>query len=111
MGDFNFSPDDVILQKTPYSFDVSVWELFLPLMYGATLVYAKPGGHRQGDYLIDLIIKEKITRLLNDDELSSKLSRNASLTANDFSAENYASSINNIISLARKNYACSDYRH
>ena len=38
--------DDVVLQKTPFSFDVSVWEFFWPLMAGARLVLARPGGHQ-----------------------------------------------------------------
>ena len=36
--------DDAVLQKTPFSFDVSVWELFWPLLAGARLVMARPGG-------------------------------------------------------------------
>ena len=36
----------MVLQKTPFSFDVSVWEFFWPLMAGARLVVAEPGGHR-----------------------------------------------------------------
>ena len=38
---------DRVLQKTPFSFDVSVWEFFWPLMFGARLVIARPGGHRR----------------------------------------------------------------
>ncbi|RKH11042.1 amino acid adenylation domain-containing protein [Corallococcus sp. CA053C] len=52
---------DRVLHKTPTSFDVSVWELFGPLIAGATLVLAKPGGQRQPDYLIPLIIEQGIT--------------------------------------------------
>jgi non-ribosomal peptide synthetase component F len=37
---------DSVLQKTPFSFDVSVWEFFWPLMTGARLVVAAPGEHR-----------------------------------------------------------------
>ncbi len=37
---------DRILQKTPFSFDVSVWEFFWPLLTGAALVVAEPGAHR-----------------------------------------------------------------
>ncbi|MDF5981850.1 hypothetical protein P4056_11535 [Pseudomonas aeruginosa] len=37
---------DTVLQKTPFSFDVSVWEFFWPLMSGARLVVAAPGDHR-----------------------------------------------------------------
>ena len=54
---------DRVLQKTPFSFDVSVWEFFWPLMTGACLVLAKPGGHRDGEYLIDLIRREDISVL------------------------------------------------
>ncbi len=54
---------DRILQKTPYSFDVSVWELFWPLMQGAQLVYARPEGHKDPDYLRDLMIERAITTL------------------------------------------------
>ena len=55
--------NDRILQKTPYSFDVSVWELFWPLMQGSTLVYAKPFGHKDPLYLRDLIQQQQITVL------------------------------------------------
>lgn len=51
---------DVILHKTPHSFDVSVWELFLPFLVGARLVIARPGGHQDSAYLAALIEKEKI---------------------------------------------------
>jgi len=52
---------DRVLQKTPYSFDVSVWEFFWPLMTGATLVVAEPGGHKDPAYLAGLIERERIT--------------------------------------------------
>ena len=54
-------PGDRVLQKTPMSFDVSVWEMFWPLFGGATLVLAKPGGHRDTDYLVRLIQDRRIT--------------------------------------------------
>ena len=54
-------PGDVLLQKTPFSFDVSVWELFLPLHTGARLVVAEAGGHRDPSYLVDLIRSERVT--------------------------------------------------
>ncbi|HVS00968.1 MAG TPA: amino acid adenylation domain-containing protein, partial [Thermoanaerobaculia bacterium] len=57
------SPADRVLQKTPFSFDVSVWELFWPFMTGACLVVAKPGGHRDNAYLARLIAEEEITVL------------------------------------------------
>ncbi|MEI8632408.1 AMP-binding protein [Vibrio sp. PP-XX7] len=53
--DYGFGPDDVVLQKTPFSFDVSVWEFFCPLWSGATLVMAKPEGHKDPVYLRELI--------------------------------------------------------
>ena len=55
--------DDAVLQKTPFSFDVSVWELFWPLVTGARLVFARPGGQRETDYLVELIERERITTI------------------------------------------------
>ncbi|HEY3009738.1 MAG TPA: amino acid adenylation domain-containing protein [Micromonosporaceae bacterium] len=52
---------DRVLQKTPASFDVSVWEFFWPLQTGARLVLAKPGGHKDAAYLRDLIVSEGVT--------------------------------------------------
>ncbi len=60
---FGLSAEDRVLQKTPASFDVSVWELFWPLMTGARLVVARPGGHRDNAYLAQLIAGEGITVL------------------------------------------------
>jgi amino acid adenylation domain-containing protein len=59
--EFGLTSEDTVLQKTPSSFDVSVWEFFWPLMTGATLVLAAPGGHRDPQYLIELIEKQNIT--------------------------------------------------
>ncbi|WP_430330886.1 amino acid adenylation domain-containing protein [Rhodococcus sp. ACT016] len=53
---------DRVLQKTPSSFDVSVPEFFGPLVVGATLVLARPDGHRDPEYLAELIVAEQITR-------------------------------------------------
>ncbi|WP_231387245.1 non-ribosomal peptide synthase/polyketide synthase [Nocardia sp. BMG111209] len=44
---YRLHEQDVVLQKTPATFDVSVWELFWPLQIGATLVLAQPDGHRE----------------------------------------------------------------
>ncbi|HYL06084.1 MAG TPA: amino acid adenylation domain-containing protein, partial [Thermoanaerobaculia bacterium] len=57
------TPADRVLQKTPISFDVSVGELFWPLLAGATLVLARPGGHRDSGYLTQLIAEQQITHL------------------------------------------------
>ena len=54
---------DRVLQKTPFSFDVSVWEFFWPLLTGAALVVARPGGHRDPHYLAELIAAEQVTTL------------------------------------------------
>ncbi len=53
--------DDRVLQKTPYTFDVSIWEFFWPLLSGARLIIAKPGGHKDSEYLVDLIVEQGIT--------------------------------------------------
>ncbi|SCX40487.1 non-ribosomal peptide synthetase [Variovorax sp. EL159] len=60
---YGLHADDRVLQKTPSSFDVSVWEFFWPLIDGATLVFAKPGGQKDAAYLADLIGREGITTL------------------------------------------------
>lgn len=60
---YELGPDERVLQKTPTSFDVSVWELFWPLIVGSRLVLAKPGGHRDNGYLVDLIERAGITTL------------------------------------------------
>ncbi|HTA05215.1 MAG TPA: amino acid adenylation domain-containing protein, partial [Solirubrobacteraceae bacterium] len=58
---YGLAPADGVLQKTPFSFDVSVWEFFWTLLYGARLVIAKPEGHKDADYLSDLIDAEGVT--------------------------------------------------
>jgi amino acid adenylation domain-containing protein len=58
---YHLTEADRILQKTPASFDVSVWEFFWPLLTGARLVLAKPGGHQDPAYLVDLITEQRIT--------------------------------------------------
>jgi amino acid adenylation domain-containing protein/non-ribosomal peptide synthase protein (TIGR01720 family) len=60
---FKLTSKDKVLQKTTYSFDVSVWELLWPLISGAQLVFAKPGGHKDNVYLKEIIEKEQITML------------------------------------------------
>ncbi|OLF53509.1 non-ribosomal peptide synthetase [Pseudomonas chlororaphis] len=54
---------DAVLQKTPFSFDVSVWEFFWPLMTGARLVMARPEGHKDPTYLGEVIEAEHISTL------------------------------------------------
>ena len=62
-GEFGIGPGDVVLQKTPFSFDVSVWELFWPLRQGAHLVMARPDGHRDPAYLREMIERRGVTTL------------------------------------------------
>ncbi|WP_262061793.1 non-ribosomal peptide synthetase, partial [Streptomyces sp. STR69] len=58
---YRLTPADRVLQKTPSSFDVSVWEFFWPLITGATLVVARPEGHRDPAYLARLIREQDVT--------------------------------------------------
>ncbi|MDO0917224.1 amino acid adenylation domain-containing protein [Streptomyces sp. DT2A-34] len=58
---YELGPADRVLQKTPTSFDVSVWEFFWPLITGAELVLARPGGHRDPGYLAELIRDRRVT--------------------------------------------------
>jgi len=60
---YGLKAHDAVLQKTPFSFDVSVWEFFWPLFTGARLVMARPGGHKDPAYLCDVIEAERITTL------------------------------------------------
>src|ERR1700745_3341289 len=60
---YGLTPADRVLQKTPYSFDVSVWEFFWPLMAGAHLVVARPEGHRDPAYLAEIIVEAGITTM------------------------------------------------
>lgn len=60
---YRLAASDAVLQKTPFSFDVSVWEFFWPLMTGARMVIARPEGHKDPVYLVDLIQQESVTTL------------------------------------------------
>ncbi|WP_437982702.1 amino acid adenylation domain-containing protein [Sorangium sp. So ce117] len=60
---YGLTAEDRVLQKTPFSFDVSVWEFFWPLMTGAGLVVARPGDHRDGERLVELITRHGVTTL------------------------------------------------
>ena len=61
--EYQLTDNDRVLQKTPFSFDVSVWEFFWPLITGAKLIVCRPGGHQDGAYLAQLIKDEGITTL------------------------------------------------
>ena len=60
---FPLTAGDRLLQKTPYTFDASIWEMFAPLLAGATVVMARPGGHRDPAYLAQTIAEREITVL------------------------------------------------
>jgi len=60
---YGLDQTDHVLQKTPYGFDVSVWEFFWPLITGARLVLAAPEGHRDSAYLVRLIGEQCVTVL------------------------------------------------
>ncbi len=57
---YGFTADERILQKTPATFDVSVWEFFLPLITGCTLVIAPPEAHRDPAQIAELIRTQRI---------------------------------------------------
>jgi amino acid adenylation domain-containing protein len=58
---YGLDADDVVLQKTPYSFDVSIWEFFWPLITGACLAIADPDAHRDPAQLRAAIERYKVT--------------------------------------------------
>ncbi len=58
---FTLTQQDVVLQKTTFCFDVSVWELLWPSLTGAKLVFAKPGGQKDNTYLKSVIEENKVT--------------------------------------------------
>ena len=60
---YGFGPEDVVLQKTPYTFDASVWEYWAPLMTGGRLELAEPGSHRDPAALAEIIRRAGVTRL------------------------------------------------
>uniref|UniRef100_UPI0006251C0B non-ribosomal peptide synthetase n=1 Tax=Streptomyces odonnellii TaxID=1417980 RepID=UPI0006251C0B len=62
-GEYGLRADDRVLQKTPSSFDVSVWEFFWPLTEGAAVVLARPDGHRDPSYLTALVREQGVTTL------------------------------------------------
>ncbi|MGN7964400.1 AMP-binding protein, partial [Brucella sp. 22210] len=61
--DYRLTEADAVLQKTPFGFDVSVWEFIWPLLSGARLVMAHPEGHKSPAYLSVIIAQEQITTL------------------------------------------------
>ncbi len=60
---FPLAADDRVLQKTPTSFDASVWEIVLPLLAGACVVVAEPGAHQDAAALCDAVTRHGVTVL------------------------------------------------
>jgi len=60
---YHLTSSDGVVQKTPFSFDVSVWEFFWTLLTGAKIVVAEPEGHKDSNYLVNLIAQEQITTI------------------------------------------------
>jgi amino acid adenylation domain-containing protein/non-ribosomal peptide synthase protein (TIGR01720 family)/FkbM family methyltransferase len=58
---YQLNTEDRVLQKTPFTFDVSVWEFFWPLLTGARLVVTRPGMQGDSRYLVAVIAQEEIT--------------------------------------------------
>ncbi len=60
---YKLQATDRVMQKTPFTFDVSVWEFFWPLSVGACLIVAEPERHKESVYLVELIRRERVTCL------------------------------------------------
>jgi amino acid adenylation domain-containing protein len=60
---FPLTGTDKVLQRTPFSFDASIWEFYAPLLVGAQLIMAQPGTNQDATYLVNTIISQKVTIL------------------------------------------------
>jgi amino acid adenylation domain-containing protein len=78
---FPLSAQDSVLQKTPFSFDASVWEFYAPLLAGARLVMARPGGHADPAYLASVVTEKQVTTLQLVPSLLALLVQQPGLTA------------------------------
>ena len=58
---FGLTEQDKVLQTISFSFDPSVWQIFWPLLFGAQLILARPGGHQDTAYLVKMIASNQIT--------------------------------------------------
>jgi amino acid adenylation domain-containing protein/non-ribosomal peptide synthase protein (TIGR01720 family) len=58
--EYRLSPRETLLHKTPLTFDVAVWEVFLPLLAGARLIIAAPGVHKDPRELARLITQHEV---------------------------------------------------
>jgi amino acid adenylation domain-containing protein len=62
-NEYCLTETDCVLQKTPYTFDVSVWEFFWPLLFGARLAIAEHAGHKDPSYIVSAIQRFDVTTL------------------------------------------------
>nr|WP_166817165.1 non-ribosomal peptide synthase/polyketide synthase [Bradyrhizobium sp. 1(2017)]QIO34957.1 amino acid adenylation domain-containing protein [Bradyrhizobium sp. 1(2017)] len=62
-AEYRLDVGETLLHKTPFSFDVSVWEILWPLATGARLAIAAPGAHREPRLLVDAVIAHDVTTL------------------------------------------------
>jgi amino acid adenylation domain-containing protein len=60
---FPLSESDRVLQKTPFSFDASIWEFYAPLLTGARLVVAPPRAHQDSACLVKVLAEQQVTVL------------------------------------------------
>ena len=61
--EFPLGHEDSLLQKTVFTFDASIWEIFIPLMTGARLELARSDGHRDSSYLVEATVQRQVTVL------------------------------------------------
>ncbi|MGW0177723.1 amino acid adenylation domain-containing protein, partial [Rhodococcus sp. NPDC003322] len=62
-AEYGLGTQDAVLLKTAATFDLSVWEFWWALQTGARLVIARPDGHQDPGYLLDLMTRESVTTL------------------------------------------------
>jgi amino acid adenylation domain-containing protein len=60
---YPFHPGDATVFKTSYGFDVSIWEIFWPLYFGARLIVGEPGAHRDPRRLVELIERHDVSAI------------------------------------------------
>ncbi|KAB2835966.1 MAG: AMP-binding protein, partial [Caedimonadaceae bacterium] len=90
---YSLTQKDKILQKTPYIFDVSVWELFWANWYGACIVFAEPEKHKDANYIINFINKHSITTVHFVPSMLSAFQAALSMEQQNVSASNFLSSL------------------
>ncbi|MBL8677374.1 MAG: amino acid adenylation domain-containing protein, partial [Alphaproteobacteria bacterium] len=80
---YDFSYKDKVLQRTPYSFDASIWELFMPLLSGAQLIIPPSEVSKNPAMLIDIVLRKGITKLQLVPAMLKSIFNNEELTKLD----------------------------